>query len=155
MHFKADNFIEVLPKESLVYLSGDSKNTVEKLENGVNYIIGGLVDHNNHKGICLKKAEELGIKHARLPIDEYINMKTRHVLAVNHVYEILTQCTQNKSWKDAFLTTIPNRKGVEEKEDVKEDKKEYIKEDMKEDVKDVKEDVENVKEDVKNGVNCD
>jgi hypothetical protein len=26
---------------------------------------GGLVDHNNLKGICWRKANELGIKHAR------------------------------------------------------------------------------------------
>jgi hypothetical protein len=28
-------------------------------------VAGGLVDHNNLKGICWRKANELGIQHAR------------------------------------------------------------------------------------------
>eukprot|EP00088_Acartia_fossae_P022775 TRINITY_DN23897_c0_g1_i12.p1 TRINITY_DN23897_c0_g1~~TRINITY_DN23897_c0_g1_i12.p1 ORF type:complete len:319 (-),score=64.76 TRINITY_DN23897_c0_g1_i12:163-1119(-) len=112
MHFHEDSFDQVLPKDSLVYLSGDSQNELETLENGKNYIIGGLVDHNNHKGICLRKAEELGIAHARLPIGKYVAMKTRHILAVNHVYEIMVQVTLEKTWKDAFFHVIPSRKGI-------------------------------------------
>ncbi|XP_023346365.1 tRNA methyltransferase 10 homolog A [Eurytemora carolleeae] len=65
MHFKHECFSEILPLESLVYLSGDSNNSINTLEQGKNYVIGGLVDHNNHKGICLRKAEELGIQHGR------------------------------------------------------------------------------------------
>merc|ERR1711915_699986 len=109
--------------ESLVYLSSDSGNILETLEHGKNYIIGGRVDHNNHKGICFRKAEELGIVHARLPIDQYLEMKTRHVLAINHVYEIMAQFTESGSWKEAFLSTIPNRKGAIEKEDDDKDSK--------------------------------
>jgi len=115
MQFHETNFIDVLPKESLVYLTSDSENSLETLENGKNYIIGGLVDHNNHKGLCFRKAKELGIAHARLPIDAFLEMKTRHVLAVNHVYEIMAQVTESKSWKDAFNHTIPNRKGAVDK----------------------------------------
>jgi len=112
IHFYEDNFVNNLPKESLVYLSGDSENVLQNLEQNKNYIIGGLVDHNNHKGICLQKAQELGISHARLPIDKYVCMKTRHILAVNHVYEIMVQVTLGKTWRDAFFHVIPGRKGI-------------------------------------------
>lgn len=36
------------------------------------------------QGASLKAAENLGIAHARLPIDKYINMKTRKILTINH-----------------------------------------------------------------------
>ena len=56
-----------------------------------------------------------------LPI-KFINMKTRKVLAVNHVYEILALVSQGKTWKDAFLEVLPERKEataleIEEKPD--------------------------------------
>ena len=68
------------------------------------------MDHNHHKGLCHVEATKLGIRTARLPIDEFINMKTRKVLAVNHVYEILAHVSQGKSWKEAFLEVLPSRK---------------------------------------------
>ena len=37
-------------------------------------------------------------------------MKTRKVLAVNHVYEILALVCQGNSWKDSFLEVLPERK---------------------------------------------
>lgn len=39
-----------------MYLSADSPNTITQLEKGKVYIIGGLVDRNAHKGLCLRKA---------------------------------------------------------------------------------------------------
>ena len=54
--------------------------------------------------------------HARLPIDEFIKMKTRKVLTVDHVFSILAAVTSGKSWKDAFLDVLPDRKGIESKE---------------------------------------
>lgn len=43
------------------------------------YVIGGLVDHNSHKGLCYNLAVRKGYGHARLPIDEFVEMKTRKV----------------------------------------------------------------------------
>ena len=52
------------------------------------YIIGGLVDHNAHKNICLKRAEKQGIGHGQLPIGEYVKLATRkvHCLPGEHTH---------------------------------------------------------------------
>ncbi len=36
------------------------------------------------QGLCHRLAEERGLSHAQLPIGEYIEMKSRKVLTVNH-----------------------------------------------------------------------
>lgn len=71
-------------KDKIVYLTAESDNVLQTLDDDTCYVIGGLVDHNNHKGICHKQAEEAGIKTARLPLSEYISMKTRTVLTILH-----------------------------------------------------------------------
>jgi len=109
-NFDSRRYDEVFPKEKIVYLSSESENAVTKLEDDKVYVIGGLVDHNHHKGLSHTKATELGITTARLPIEEYLAMKSRKVLTVNHVYEILAAVSEGKSWKDAFLGVIPERK---------------------------------------------
>ncbi len=60
----------------------------EKLDPNKVYVIGGLVDHNKLKGICHKIAMDSGVSHARLPIDQYVNMKTRKVLTIDHVFQV-------------------------------------------------------------------
>lgn len=69
-------------KEKIVYLTSESDNILETFEADHVYVIGGLVDHNNHKGLCFNKANELGIRHARLPLSEHIIIKTRSVKSV-------------------------------------------------------------------------
>ena len=108
---------EVFSKDRVVYLSSESDNVITQLQDDKVYIIGGLVDHNHHKGLCHAKATELAMATARLPIDQFISMKTRKVLAVNHVFEILAAVSQGKEWKEAFLGVIPERKGVVALED--------------------------------------
>lgn len=53
MHFHENDYLEVFPKDKLVYLSSESNNVIKELEQDKIYIIGGLVDHNAHKVILL------------------------------------------------------------------------------------------------------
>lgn len=127
MCFKENETLEsILPKdeESLskyVYLTADTENELERLEEGYTYILGGIVDKNRHKQLCLHKAQKLGLKVARLPIGKYIQMNSRHVLATSHVYEIMCMCFElGHDWEKAFNAVLPPRKlraGVESKED--------------------------------------
>lgn len=104
------SYLDILPRDQLVYLTADSPNVITEFDESKVYIIGGLVDHNRHKGLCLRKAEADGIATARLPIGEFISMKTRKILAVNHVFEILLNFIECGDWKEAFLGVIPERK---------------------------------------------
>lgn len=108
---ETQGYLDLFPKERLVYLTADSEESIETLDENDIYIIGGLVDKNRLKGICLSKAREQGIRTARLPIDAYMDLKTRKVLTVNQVYEILLNWTVEKDWAKAFDAIIPKRKG--------------------------------------------
>lgn len=51
INFHSDNYLDIFPKNSLVYLTSESDNVITELEQDKVYIIGGLVDHNAHKVI--------------------------------------------------------------------------------------------------------
>uniref|UniRef100_A0A1B0CQC6 tRNA (guanine(9)-N(1))-methyltransferase n=1 Tax=Lutzomyia longipalpis TaxID=7200 RepID=A0A1B0CQC6_LUTLO len=110
-----ESFLVLFPKEKIIYLTSDSDNVLEALEDDHVYIIGGLVDHNSQKGLCHRIAEEKGLRHARLPLNENVVIKTRTVLTINHVFEILLRVTEKSSWKDAILSVLPMRKGAKAK----------------------------------------
>ncbi|KAF4089353.1 hypothetical protein AMELA_G00065460 [Ameiurus melas] len=112
VHIKSEPFHEVLSKEDLVYLTSDSPNILQELDEAKAYVIGGLVDHNHHKGISFKQAKELGIAHAQLPLGSFVKMNSRKVLAVNHVFEILLAYLEKRDWQEAFFTVLPQRKGA-------------------------------------------
>ncbi|KAJ5115014.1 tRNA (guanine(9)-N(1))-methyltransferase TRM10 [Penicillium alfredii] len=100
----------------VVYLSSDSPDTLTELKPYSTYIIGGLVDKNRHKGICYKHAMEKGIKTAKLPIGDYIQMASRSVLTTNHVVEIMLRWLEVRDWGEAFMKVMPPRKGGKLKE---------------------------------------
>ena len=103
-------------RKDIVYLTRDSDNVLPSSEELVKeagkkvYIIGGLVDHNTHKGLTLKMANQEGISHARLPIQEHMKMLKTQVLTVNHVFELMLLVSQSTPWPDALKTIIPMRK---------------------------------------------
>ena len=94
-----------------IYLTSDSPNTLSTLKPYSIYIIGGLVDKNRYKGICYKKAMEAGVKTAKLPIGDYMQMNSRFVLATNHVSEIIVRWLDCGDWGKAFDRVVPKRKG--------------------------------------------
>ncbi|KAG7097388.1 hypothetical protein E1B28_004738 [Marasmius oreades] len=98
-------------KEKVVYLTADSDEELAELNSEEIYIIGGIVDHNRYKNLCLNRAKEAGIRTARLPIGRYVaSLPTRKVLTVNQVFEIMLKWVETKNWEDAFYSIIPKRK---------------------------------------------
>lgn len=61
-------------QDSLVYLTADADSEISKLCPRKGYVIGGLVDRNRHKRLCLEKAASLGLNVARLPISEHLKL---------------------------------------------------------------------------------
>ncbi|KAK0673708.1 guanine-1-methyltransferase-domain-containing protein [Cercophora samala] len=144
--------------KDIVYLTSDSPYTLDRLEPGTAYIIGGIVDRNREKGLCYKRAQEYKVRHAKLPIGDFMAMQSRFVLTTNQVVEIMGKWLQCGNWGQAFLEVIPKRKGGVLKEgggsqaggDDEEDTKE---EDAKqEDVKEEKAKKEDTKEESKEEV---
>ncbi|KAK3985917.1 guanine-1-methyltransferase-domain-containing protein [Cladorrhinum sp. PSN332] len=97
--------------KTIVYLTSDSPYTLERLEANTSYVIGGIVDRNREKGLCYKRAVEHKVRHAKLPIGEFMRMQSRFVLTTNQVVEIMAKWLQCGDWAQAFLEVIPKRKG--------------------------------------------
>ncbi|XP_029636614.1 tRNA methyltransferase 10 homolog A [Octopus sinensis] len=112
VNFSPEKYSELFDKSSLIYLSSESDNVLDDLQEDKVYVIGGLVDHNHYKGLCHRLAVDADISHAQLPISQYLEMKSRKVLTVNHVFEILLQYTKTKDWSKSLFQVIPGRKGV-------------------------------------------
>jgi tRNA (guanine9-N1)-methyltransferase len=79
--FSEESYLETLAdrKKDLVYLTADSENELEDFKEDEIYIIGGIVDRNRYKNLTLNKANEQGIRHARLPIQNHLKMTGTHV----------------------------------------------------------------------------
>ena len=97
-------------KQHIVYLTADSPHEIQELDPKKVYIVGGLVDRNRHKGVCLKKAEEQGIQTARLPIGQYIQLASSQVMCTNHAVEMLIRWCEVRDWEQAFKSVVPDRK---------------------------------------------
>lgn len=115
VHRHAEDYGAVFAREELVYLTSESEVTLETLDPAKVYVIGGLVDHNVHKGLTARLAAERGIATARLPIGDYVHLASRKVLTINHVFEILLEYLATGSWSRAFFKVIPERKGLSAK----------------------------------------
>ncbi|KRT78444.1 hypothetical protein AMK59_8009 [Oryctes borbonicus] len=113
MHFRSEDYLEIFPKDKLIYLSSESDNIISELYQDKVYIIGGLVDHNSHKGLCHRKAIEQGIQHGQLPIGEFFRTKHRKVFTINQVFEILLRVSEGKSFRDAFELVLPKRINIQ------------------------------------------
>ncbi len=111
------NEIENATQKKVVYLTSDSPNTLDQLQDGTVYVIGGIVDRNRLKRATINRAEgELKVETAKLPLQEYlltnnISMTTTKVLTVNHVFDILLKYRQHgNDWNKAFGEVLPSRK---------------------------------------------
>ena len=113
----ADSYLQLFAERraSLVYLTADSPNELSDLSEQDVYLIGGVVDRNRHKGLTLRKAEAEGIRHARLPLQQHMQLSGSAVLTVNQVLDILLVWLEVRDWRVACQRAVPPRKrGAEE-----------------------------------------
>jgi len=106
-----DSIAKCKEEGETIYLSSDSDTTLTELKPYTTYIIGGLVDKNREKGLCHRRAVEAGVKTARFPIGDFLDMTSRKVLTTNHVNEIMLRWLECGDWGEAFMKVIPKRKG--------------------------------------------
>lgn len=107
---ESDTILEKMDREKTVYLTADTEEELETLEPGMTYIIGGIVDKNRHKELCLNKARELGIPTRRLPIGKYITLDGRHVLTTSHVVQLMLLYMDTRDWAKSMEAVLPQRK---------------------------------------------
>lgn len=117
IRIEKEHYLTRYDKERVSYLSSEGEKSLDELDPNRVYIIGGLVDHNREKGLTHRLATEAGVETLRLPIGEFLEMDSRKVLAVNHVFQILLSKYHGKTWQEAFLEAIPQRKGASTKTD--------------------------------------
>ncbi|XP_011304967.1 tRNA methyltransferase 10 homolog A [Fopius arisanus] len=113
VNFQSQSYLEVYDSKKIIYLTSESDNVIDTLQEDFVYVIGGLVDHNQQKGLCHELAQKANVAHARLPLDKFLKMKSRKVLTIDHVFEILLRVTEGITWQDAFLQVLPLRKNAE------------------------------------------
>lgn len=109
-----DCFTNHFDKDQLVYLSPHAKESLKKniYKSDDIYIIGVFNDRGNSLPISLRKANLVGVRARKLPIDEYIAWhSSTKSLCINHVTGILLEVMSNGGdWKSAFFKHIPSRK---------------------------------------------
>ncbi|KAL0477964.1 tRNA (guanine(9)-N1)-methyltransferase [Acrasis kona] len=96
--------------EKMIYLTADSENELTTLEPGMCYVIGGIVDRNRHKNICLEEAIKYNVKTAKLPIGQFLKEMDYVIMTTNQCVSMLITYCQNKDWSAAVQQAIPQRK---------------------------------------------
>lgn len=114
IEFTTDSYLDKFDKASLVYLSADSDNVVDKLEDDKVYIIGGIVDKNRHKVHYTRgkwRGNLLILKRDR----GYVKRKQHHKVSRQHGcrLEITLQWQADKFWLQTTVSCNGRRSGFQ------------------------------------------
>lgn len=105
----------------VIYLSPDSEKELEfdneiLINEGFILVIGGIVDKTIIKNLSLSKANELSVKHARLPFSKYEfekGISEKVALNIDNVIEIVYDYIELMDWnvvlKKSFCPRIKNK----------------------------------------------
>ncbi|KAL3065645.1 hypothetical protein OYC64_015742 [Pagothenia borchgrevinki] len=104
------HYIDLFPREELVYLTADSPNILHTFDHSKVYIIGALVDRSAQRGLSLANAKRLNLATARLPLDQYLNWEIgAKNLTLDQLIRIMLTIKETGKWKEA-LKFVPKRK---------------------------------------------
>ncbi|RXG68313.1 Mitochondrial ribonuclease P protein 1-like protein [Armadillidium vulgare] len=108
MNITSKSYLDIFPKEKLVYLTPNARDEMTEFDHEAIYIIGGLVDLRTSRPVTVAKAKKENIKMMKLPIDRYHISRGKNDLAINIMVKILLDLQENGNWKKA-LKNIPKR----------------------------------------------
>ncbi|KAJ2947973.1 hypothetical protein O0L34_g9765 [Tuta absoluta] len=116
MNIHPESYLDIFPKEKLVYLTPHCRDELSKFDHDAIYIVGCMVDKVNCDPLSLAKAKRDGIKMAKLPLDRYLEWGpgAKKNLNINHMIPILLDLKDTGDWEYS-LRHIPRRKLMETK----------------------------------------
>ncbi|XP_067849198.1 tRNA methyltransferase 10 homolog C-like [Heptranchias perlo] len=104
------SYVDIFPKDKLVYLTADSPCILKTFQHDKIYIIGSIVDKSIQTGLSHANAKRLKLATARLPLDEYLKWDSgAKNLTLNQMISILLTVKETGSWQEA-LKFVPKRK---------------------------------------------
>ncbi|XP_060689136.1 tRNA methyltransferase 10 homolog C-like [Hemiscyllium ocellatum] len=104
------SYVDIFPKDKLVYLTADSPSVLKSFQHDKIYIIGSIVDKSIQTGLSLANAKRLKLATARLPLDEYLKWDVgAKNLTLNQMISILLTVKETGNWQEA-LKFVPKRK---------------------------------------------
>lgn len=113
MNVHSGSYLDLFPKEQLVYLTPHCRNDLEEYNPDHVYIIGAMVDTMHNEPLSLAKAKKLGLKMARLPLDRYLQWGSGSgkSLTLNQMTHIMLDLKTTGDWNKS-LSHVPRRKLV-------------------------------------------
>lgn len=111
MHVHECSYMDLFPKEQLVYLTPHCRTDLVEYDPNDVYIVGAMVDKMNSEPLSLGKAKSLGLRMARLPLDRYLQFGagSGKSLTLNQMTGIMLSIKNTRSWPEA-LAHVPRRK---------------------------------------------
>ncbi|KAG1659744.1 tRNA methyltransferase 10 C [Nymphon striatum] len=103
------SFMDVFPRDRLVYLSPDAPQVLQNYDHDAIYIIAAYVDKGKlGDKISLANSKKLDINMAKLPLDTYLRFKGNKVLTIDQVFKILLTMKNTGKWREALMH-VPKR----------------------------------------------
>ncbi|XP_078597215.1 tRNA methyltransferase 10 homolog C-like [Branchiostoma floridae x Branchiostoma japonicum] len=104
------SYLDLFPKEKLVYLTADSPRELRKFEPDKVYILGSIIDRKITTNLSYAKVKREGIASAALPLDKYLwwGMGDK-VLTLDQMMRIMLTLKRTNDFEVA-LKHVPTRK---------------------------------------------
>ena len=104
------HFIDLFPKDKLVYLSPDAEDTIDKFDRNSIYILGAVVDRYEDNPLTCESAKQLNIKSFKLPLKDHVILTELSLdLSFYNVFQMLNYMQLDYAcWKKRVSHVLTN-----------------------------------------------